>query len=93
MQIQHSPVSRPAFSVDKHKRRTNFRQSAVRKLLVFARLAQGGLNLRLLHQRRSDLLAEFDKLNLADRWEASTGWNQVTHDHILLKTTQPIDFA
>jgi hypothetical protein len=34
------------------------------------RLAEHRLDIRLVHQRRADLLAEFHEFDLADGWEA-----------------------
>jgi len=56
-------------------------------------LADCRLVLGFFHYRRADWLAFFDKLDLAMLPEPCSGRNQVTHDHVLLKSTQLIDFT
>lgn len=56
-------------------------------------LSQRRLRFRFFHERRADLFAELDELDLAHRREAGPGRDQVTHDHVFFEAAQAIDFA
>src|SRR6266576_5244136 len=51
------------------------------------------LRLGFFHHRRAHWFAFFDETNLAMFRKTGAGWNQVTHDHILLKSAETIDLA
>jgi hypothetical protein len=71
----------------------NVNRSKDNRLCVVPISPQRGLRLRLFHEWGADLLAQFDELDLAHRWEAGASRDQMPHDHVFLETAQPIDFA
>ena len=51
------------------------------------------MDFRFVHQRRADLLAQLDELDLAHRREAGAGRDEVTHDDVFLEAAQVVDLA
>jgi hypothetical protein len=51
------------------------------------------LRFGFLYHRRAHRLAFLNETNLAMFRKTGAGWNQVTHDHILLKSAETIDLA
>ena len=56
-------------------------------------LANGRPDLRFFHERCANLFAQLDELDIANRREARSGWDEVTHDYVLFESAEPIDFA
>src|SRR5947199_173230 len=56
-------------------------------------LPDGRLRLGFLHDRRINLFAKFDKLDLAVLRKSGACRNQMAHDDIFLKSAKTIDFA